>query len=158
MSNIKSTEIVCKGNVTGNYEQVPMELFDYIELDLISHTEMIIYLKLLQLYNHNEGYAFPTMEQLMIYTNVHGKPTISKGLKNLEKVGLIKKEKAVGWNNKNTYVAYLPLDKQTLYNHYPERVEEREEFIQKQSRISKQDKKRYHMYQKEKEHQQEVNA
>ncbi|MCU5653186.1 hypothetical protein OCF56_04610 [Bacillus mycoides] len=70
VTTIKGTEIICKGNVEGNFEQVPMELFDYIQLGLITHTDLVVYMKLLQRYNENYGYAFPTIERLMIDTRI----------------------------------------------------------------------------------------
>lgn len=39
VTKIKGTEVNCKGNVEGNFEQVPMQLFDYIQLKLITHTD-----------------------------------------------------------------------------------------------------------------------
>lgn len=93
MSNIKTTikgtGITCKGNVKGNIELLPMELFDYIQMRLITHTDLVIYVKLLQLYNHKEGYAYPTISQLMKYTHVGSKAIIDKSLDRLTEVGLI---------------------------------------------------------------------
>jgi hypothetical protein len=70
MTEIKSSGIPCKGNITGNYEKVPMELFDYLELGLITRTDFVIYLKLYQYYNEEYGYAFPTVLQIMLMTGV----------------------------------------------------------------------------------------
>ncbi|MDD9312592.1 hypothetical protein PUS82_15060 [Cytobacillus firmus] len=96
ITTIKGTGIICKGNVKGNFEQVPMELFDYIQLGLINHTDLIVYTKLLQLYNADYGYAFPTIPQLMYYTRIKSKATIHHSLNTLEEVGLIQKSKKTG--------------------------------------------------------------
>jgi hypothetical protein len=63
LTTTKGTGIICKGNVKGNFEIVPMELLDYVQLKLINHTDLVVYVKLLQLYNDDYGYAFPTIPQ-----------------------------------------------------------------------------------------------
>ena len=45
-SNIEGTGIIGKGNLSGNFAQVPMELFDYVQLGLITHTDLVVYVKL----------------------------------------------------------------------------------------------------------------
>lgn len=146
---IKGTEIICKGNVEGYYEQVPMALYEYIQLDLISHTDLVIYVKLLQLYNPDYGYAFPTVTQLMIYTRIGSKSTIHNSFDNLEKVGLLKKGKASRGNN--IYVVFKPLDKAELYRLVPDKVEQLEEFETKISKTAGQDKVRYQQHKQQKE-------
>ena len=92
---IEGTGIICKGNLNGGeFEMFPTMLFDYIQLDLITHTDLVVYIKLLQLYNNDYGYAFPTIPQLMGYTNIRGKATIDKSLDTLEEVGLITKKQS----------------------------------------------------------------
>lgn len=137
---ITGTGIICKGNVEGNFEQVPMELFDYIQLGLITHTDLVVYMKLLQFYNPDYGYAFPTIDQLMIYTNIKGKTTVHTSIKRLGEVGLIQKSKG-SWGN-NVYVVYKPLSKEELYNAVPDRVEQVREFESKLMKISVHDKAR----------------
>lgn len=149
VTKIKGTETICKGNVEGNFEQVPMELFDYIQLGLITHTDLVVYVKLLQLYNENYGYAFPTIEKLMIDTRIKGKATIHNSLKRLGEVGLIQKSKA-SWGN-NTYVVYKPISKTELYKRVPHRVEQFEEFESKLMKISVHDKKRFQQHLQDKQ-------
>ncbi|MDM5463789.1 MULTISPECIES: helix-turn-helix domain-containing protein [Bacillus cereus group] len=146
---IKGTGMICKGNVEGNFEQVPMELFDYIQLRLITHTDLVVYVKLLQLYNHNEGYAFPTIEKLMIDTRIGGKATIHNSLKRLGEVGLIQKSKA-SWGN-NTYVVYKPLSKTELYKCVSDKVEQFKEFESKLMKISVHDKERFQQHLQDKQ-------
>ncbi|MBK0072358.1 helix-turn-helix domain-containing protein [Bacillus sp. S56] len=155
VTTIKGTGIICKGNVEGNFEQVPMELFDYVQLGLITHTDLVVYVKLLQLYNQNEGYAFPTIEKLMIHTRIKGKATIHNSLKRLGEVGLIQKSKA-SWGN-NTYVVYKPLSKTELYKRVPDKVEQFKEFESKLVKISGYDKERFqqHLQDKQMREQQE---
>ncbi|GAA0323247.1 helix-turn-helix domain-containing protein [Oceanobacillus oncorhynchi subsp. oncorhynchi] len=98
-TTVKGTGIICKGNVKENFEQTPMELFDYVQLDLITHTDLVVYVKLLQLYNENYGYAFPTITELMNFTHIRSKATIHNSLNTLEEVGLIEKSKTSRGNN-----------------------------------------------------------
>ncbi|MGM0922851.1 MAG: transcriptional regulator [Bacillota bacterium] len=139
-TTIQGTGIICKGNVEKNYEQVPMELFEYIKLDLISHTDLVVYVKLLQLYNVDYGYAFPTVSHLMIQTRIGGKTTIHNSLDNLENVGLLKKGKASRGNN--IYFVYKPLDTFELYSLVPDKVEQLEDFENKQKKTAELDKVR----------------
>ena len=52
--------------MSGNFAQVPMELFDYVQLGLITHTDLVVYVKLYDLYNDAYGYEFPTIPKLMV--------------------------------------------------------------------------------------------
>ncbi|SIR21994.1 helix-turn-helix domain-containing protein [Bacillus nitratireducens] len=149
VTKIKGTGIICKGNVEGNFEQVPMELFDYIQLGLITHTDLIVYVKLLQLYNENYGYAYPTVEKLMVHTRIGSKATIHNSLKKLGKVGLIYKSK--GNRGNNVYVAYKPLSKAELYGSFPDEVEQFKEFKAKWIKIADQDKERFEQHLQEKQ-------
>ncbi|AHA07126.1 transcriptional regulator [Bacillus toyonensis] len=155
VTKIKGTEIICKGNVEGNFEQVPMQLFDYIQLGLITHTDLVVYVKLLQLYNENYGYAFPTIEHLMIDTRIGGKATIHNSLKRLDEVGLIQKSKTNKGNN--VYVVYKPLNRTALYKCVPDKVEQFKEFESKLMKISVHDKERFqqHLQDKQMREQQE---
>lgn len=153
VKTIKGTGIICKGNVNGNFEIVPMELFDYIQLKLITHTDLVIYVKLLQLYNSDYGYAFPTIPQLMNYTRIGSKSTIDNSLDRLEEVGLIQKSKANRGNN--IYVVYKPLSKSEIYSFFPDKVEQLKEFENKLTDNAEHDKKRLQHHQQIKKEQQE---
>jgi len=143
---LQGTGTICKGNLNNYFEQVPAELFDYIQLGLITHTDMVIYIKLLQLYNPNYGYAFPTIDQLRSYTRTGSKATIHSSIRRLCEVGLIKKGKTSGGNN--IYVVYKPLDTVDLYNAVPDKVEQ---FESRLTKVSTDDKERYkqHLIDKE---------
>jgi predicted transcriptional regulator len=143
-TKIKSTGIICKGNVDKNYEKVPMEVFDYIQLDLISHTDLVVYMKLYQYYNEDIGYAYPTIPQLMFLTGIGGKSTIHKSLKNLETVGLIQRGKTIKGNN--IYVVYKPLDKAELYEAVPDKVVKLREKEIDLVTMAENDKERFHQH------------
>lgn len=118
---IKGTGIRCKGNVQGNYEQVPSTIYSYLELGLISGNELAVYLMLLKNDHNQYGYAFPTTKQLALWTGLSDK-TVKQVTKRLEEVGLIKKGKATGYANKNVYYVHLPLEKAMLYKQVPHLV------------------------------------
>ncbi|WP_057915925.1 helix-turn-helix domain-containing protein [Peribacillus muralis] len=143
-TKIKSTGIICKGNVEKNFELFPNALFDYIQLDLISHTDLVVYMKLYQYYNLDIGYAYPTVPQLMFLTGIGGKSTINNCFKNLERVGLIQRGKALKGNN--IYVVYKPLDKAELYEAVPGKVEKLREKEIDLVAMAENDKERFHQH------------
>lgn len=63
-------KIIAKGNIDGNFAKVPMELYNYVQLKLISHTDLVIYIKLYDQFNLEYGYAFPTISQLKVSCGV----------------------------------------------------------------------------------------
>jgi predicted transcriptional regulator len=145
MTTIKSSGIRCKGSVKDNFEAVPSSIYNYIELGLISGNDLVVYLRLYQLDNNIYGYSYPTIEDLMIMTNL-SKKTIIESLRNLESVGLIKKDKSKIFPNKNIYFVYKPLDQSELYTQVPEKVKELEEKKIKLGLLAEQDKERLHEY------------
>lgn len=136
-----TTKKIAKGNIEGNFAKVPMELYDYIQLEIISHRDAIVYVKLYDLYNEEYGYAYPTIPQLMTSTGIRSKATIHRCLKNLDKVGLIEKRKTK-WGN-NTYLVYKPLEKNELYKYYPDKLKEFKKFEAKVMDIAENDKARF---------------
>jgi len=121
MLEVKSSEIICKGNLEGNFVQVPMDLFSYLELGLISKTDAVVYIKLLDLFNENYGYAYPTISQLRMMTNTRSKSTMDNTLDSLERVGLVKRLNLSGRMN-NAYIVYKPLNKNELLQYLPDEV------------------------------------
>ena len=134
-------KIIAKGNIDGNFAKVPMELYNYIQLKLISHTDLVIYIKLYDQFNLEYGYAFPTISQLQVSCGIRSKATIHNSLKNLVRVGLIDKQKT-RWGN-NAYFVYKPLSKDDLYTCYPNEVKSFVEFEMKEANIAALDKERF---------------
>jgi predicted transcriptional regulator len=121
MTKVKNSKItMTKENVPDNFTKVPDSIHNFIELGLISGNELIVYLIMCRLFNENYGYAFPTIDQLEVMTNL-SRGTLIQALKNLEAVGLI--EKAKGYRGNNVYVVFKPLDQNELYRQVPEKVE-----------------------------------
>ncbi|MFD1387656.1 helix-turn-helix domain-containing protein [Oceanobacillus oncorhynchi subsp. oncorhynchi] len=155
-TTIKGTGIICKGNLNaGEFEMFPTMLFNYLQLKLITHTDVVVYVKLLQLYNHNEGYAYPTISKLMKYTNIRSKATIDNSLDRLREVGLIQTSKSPKFPNKNIYYVFKPLELHELYNVVPDKVEQFKQFETKLIKTAKQDKERYQQHQQERQEQNE---
>lgn len=154
--HIKGTGVICKGNVTGNFELLPMDLFNYVQLELITHTDLVVYVKLLQLYRDEYGYAFPTIQQLMNFTRVGSKATIHNSLNALGDVGLLHKSKTK--NGNNVYVVYKPLSKDELYKIFPKKVEKLKEFEAKLFNIAEQDKERLMQHQINKQNQEQLES
>lgn len=140
MTIVKSSGIPCKGNVNGDFEMLPSSLFNYIELGLITQNDYVIYSKLLKLYNTDYGYAYPTIQQLMVFTGIKSNGTIISGLKRLVEAGLL--AKTSGTRGNNIYVVLLPLEKEELYIAVPEKVKILEGKISKLMAIAESDKER----------------
>lgn len=144
MANINSSGIPCKGNVIGDFEMLPSSLFNYIELGLITPSDFVIYSKLLKLYNTNLGYAYPTIQQLMIFTGIKSNGTIISSLKRLVEAGLL--AKTSGTRGNNIYVVLLPLEKDEIYKAVPEKVKFLEAKIDKLITTAESDKERLQLY------------
>lgn len=143
-STVKSSAIICKGNIDDNFEILPHDLFNYLELGLINHTDFVVFMKLTQFYNATYGYAFPTIPQLMIYTQIGSKHTINHSIKNLVGVGLLKKGKT--GNSNNVYRTYKPLNKVDLYKQVPQKVQELYEIQKKLLGTGESDKVRWEQF------------
>lgn len=142
MMNTK--KVMAKGNIESNYAKMPMELFDYVQLELISHTDLAIYMKLYDLVNVEQGYAFPTIPQLMVYARIGSKATIHRTLRKLVEVDLIEKRKT-RWGN-NVYYVYKPFSKAELYKLYPDKFEQFKVFEAKQMKTAEHDIDRFQQH------------
>lgn len=153
MTMIKGTNIRCIGNVEGNFEQLPHAILEYMKLGLISGNDLAVYFMLLKNDNDKKGgYAFPTTKQIALETGI-GEKTVKKATKKLVDVGLIKKEKAPNYPNKNIYFVLLPLEKEELFGQVPELVKKFEQKKLKMENEAIQEKLRldtyYDLYQNE---------
>lgn len=144
---INGTGIICKGSIDKHFEILPHDLFNYLELGLITPTDFTVYMKLTQFYNAELGYAFPTIPQLMVYTRTHSKSTIHRSIKNLTAAGLLQKGKTIKGNN--VYLTYKPLSKEELYNLVPGKVQELREMEAKLLKAHEADKVRWELFKQE---------
>lgn len=127
------------------FDKAPADLFHYTALSLINGNDYTLYMKLLSLYNENYGYAFPTIEDLMLSLN-RSRNSIINSKNNLTKHGLLETFKRPHKNN-NCYRTIAPLDRQNLYNKYPKEVREFEERDERVRRRAASDLLRLHDFQ-----------
>lgn len=104
-------------DVNEKFEKVATDIFRYVELGLIKPFDVTLYVKYLELYNPNQGYAYPTIYKLEVFLNCSRQSIVSAN-KRLEKCGLliIKKHK----NNNNIYFPLQPHSSEELYRQVPE--------------------------------------
>ncbi|HDR7386503.1 TPA: helix-turn-helix domain-containing protein [Bacillus toyonensis] len=122
MTTIRGTREIAKGNIEGNYEHFPKDLHAYLQLGLIKHSDVVMYMTLLAYHNTEMGYAYPTNVQLEITTGL-SKGTVVTSLKRLEKAGLMQKKRAKYFTNKNIFYVLKPLTRDELYQQLPEEAE-----------------------------------
>lgn len=110
--------------VNERFEKVSTDIFRYVELGLIKYSDVTLYVKYLELFNPNQGYAYPTIYKLEVFLNC-SRQSIVAANKRLEKAGLliIKKHK----NNNNIYFPLQPHSKEDLYKQVPTLVSQYEE-------------------------------
>jgi DNA-binding transcriptional ArsR family regulator len=92
---------------------LPSDALHYIHHPKMSAEKLFLYLLLIDFYNPEEGFAFPSVDKLAIS---YGKApdTTSRHLDDLKAVGLI------DFPEKGHYVPLAPLDADTFYATYPD--------------------------------------
>jgi len=118
---IEGSKNIATETVNERFEKVSTDLFYYLELGLVIPYDIVQYFKLLQLYNKDYGYAFPTIYKLEVMLNT-SRNTILRSNKRLVNAGLLEIKRAKHGNN--TYLPKQPLPKETLYKQVPSNVEE----------------------------------
>src|SRR5690349_6462799 len=92
MTTIRGTQKLAKGNIEGNFEHFPKDLHAYLQLGLIKHSDVVMYMTLLAYHNTEMGYAYPTNVQLEVTTGL-SKGTVVTSLQRLEKADLISRKR-----------------------------------------------------------------
>nr|WP_078817933.1 hypothetical protein [Sporosarcina newyorkensis] len=115
--------------VTKRFEKVSTNIFYYVQLGLIKPFDIAVYVKYLELFNEEYGYAFPTIYQLEDYMNCSRQSIVSAN-KRLVAAGLliIRKHK----NNNNIYFPLQPHTNEDLAKQVPHlliKLEKRREKI-----------------------------
>ena len=93
-------------NLEGNFTQISNDVFK-----LTNGNEFKIYSYLCSNYNRELGYSFPSLNTISKSTNM-SVPTVTKCIKNLEKLGLIRISKFESKTNKyvnNIYKIFIPI-------------------------------------------------
>lgn len=95
-----------------------------------------VYRYLLQRYNDDYGYAWPSWSVIMRETNIGSKQTVSNALDALEYLGLIKRvarENENGWDN-NCYVFLPPIEsEEEFYRKFGDELPKKYQSEQKQT-------------------------
>ena len=121
---IISSELIATKNVSERFEKVSTDIFYYVQLGLIKHSDVVLYIKYLELFNENYGYAFPTIYQLQDYLNI-SRASVIESNKRLVEAGLLKVDKHK--KNNNIYLPLQPLPKTELAKQVPQKLKELEE-------------------------------
>jgi len=98
--------IATKG-VVKRFEKISTDIFYYVQLGLIKPFDVVLYIKYLELFNDEYGYAFPTIYQLEDYLHCSRQSIVSAN-KRLVAAGLLIMDKHKNGNN-----IYLPLQPHT---------------------------------------------
>lgn len=121
---IISSELIATRNVNERFEKVSTDIFYYVQLGLIKQNDVVLYIKYLELFNEDYGYAFPTIYQLQDYLNI-SRASIMDSNKRLVEAGLLKIDKHK--KNNNIYLPLQPLPKNELAKQVPQKLKELEE-------------------------------
>ncbi|MGP4072639.1 helix-turn-helix domain-containing protein [Piscibacillus sp. B03] len=108
------------------FVKMPYDLMHYVHLPGYKPQFNYPYTILVDFYNADYGYAFPTEHQIARKYGVKSVKTVRKHLRFLEDVGLIKIAKP---NGNKIYVPYKPLSQEELFRQCPQAAERYREFI-----------------------------
>lgn len=151
MKKIRGIKEIAKEGIVkkGNYETFPADIMNYVQLGLITHTDVYLYMTLLRYHSKEYGYAYPSNKQLEVEMGVSSK-TVTRSKERLEEVGLIDIVKSANFANKDTYYAYMPLTKEELYQQAPKEAAEYQEKKELATDKAARDKVRYTKHLQEK--------
>ncbi|WEA41638.1 transcriptional regulator [Lysinibacillus fusiformis] len=137
---ILPSKSIATEHVNERFEKVSTDIFYYVQLGFIKSSDVALYIKYLELFNPNYGYAFPTIYQLEDYLNC-SRSSIMSANKRLVAAGLIMISKYQ--HNNNIYLPLQPLRKEELAKQIPNKVKELEKRQMKIYKIADQDKNRF---------------
>lgn len=137
---IQPSKSIATEDVKERFEKVSTDIFFYVQLGLIKCSDVALYIKYLELYNPNYGYAFPTIYQLEDYLNC-SRSSLMKANKRLVAAGLLVKGKYQ--QNNNVYLPLQPLSKEELAKQVPNKVKELENRQMKIYKNANEDKIRF---------------
>lgn len=123
-------------NVTEKFEKVSTDIFYYVQLGIIKPFDLVLYVKYLELFNENYGYAFPTIYQLEDYLNCSRQSIVSAN-KRLVSAGLLIIKK---YQNNNIYFPLQPHTNEDLSKQVPQLLIELEKRREKIYLVADNDK------------------
>ncbi|MFD2923881.1 hypothetical protein [Halobacillus naozhouensis] len=116
------------------FVKMPSDLMNYVHVPGYKPQFNYLYTILVDFYNADMGYAYPTEYQLSRRYGVKAVKTIREHLRFLERVGLIKIVKP---RANKVYVPYKPLTQAELFKRCPEASKSYNEFIQAETEEKK---------------------
>jgi len=97
----------------GTFIALPSDARHYVYHPKMSPAKLYTYAILIDLFNENKGYAFPSQESLAFYINV-SPSTIGTHIKDLKEVGLLFNPQ------RNQYIPLQPLSQEDFFEDFPE--------------------------------------
>ncbi|MDR4169541.1 helix-turn-helix domain-containing protein [Bacillus nitratireducens] len=150
MTTIRGTKKIAKEQKDAtNFERFPADIMNYVQLGLITHTDVYLYMTLVRYHSEKYGYAYPSNKQLEVEIGV-SPATLVRTKSRLVQVGLIDIVKSASFANKDTYYAYMPLTKEGLYQQAPKEAAEYQERKELAKNKAARDKVRYTKHLQEK--------
>ncbi|MCS0788232.1 hypothetical protein NX021_08615 [Cytobacillus firmus] len=140
MATIIPKKSLATQNVTKRFEKVSMDIFYYVQLGLIKPFDVALYIKYLELFNEEYGYAFPTIYQLEDYMRCSRQSIVSAN-KRLVAAGLLIMSKYK--NNNNIYFPLQPHTNDDLAKQVPHLLTELEKRREKIYSFADDDKVRF---------------
>ncbi|HDR7887978.1 hypothetical protein [Bacillus toyonensis] len=153
MTTIRGTKEIAKHNPRfkkeGSFEQFPADIMNYVKLELITHTDVYLYMTLIRYHSKKYGYAYPTSKHLEVEMGAAA-GTLVRSKKRLVQAGLIDIVKSANVAYKDTFYAYMPLTKEELYQQAPKEAAEYQERKELATDKAARDKARYEKHLQEK--------
>ncbi|PRT02977.1 hypothetical protein C6356_23985 [Bacillus wiedmannii] len=149
MTTIQGTKKLAKEHIKENFERFPADIMNYVQLELITHTDVYLYMTLVRYHSEKYGYAYPSNKQLEVEMGVSSK-TVTRSKERLENVGLMDIVKSPNFANKDTYYVYVPLSKEELYQQAPKEAAEYQQRKELATDKAARDKVRYTKHLQEK--------
>lgn len=150
MTTIRGTKKLAKEQKDAkNFERFPADIMNYVQLELITHTDVYLYMTLVRYHSEKYGYAYPSNKQLEVEMVVSSK-TVTRSKERLVQAGLIDIVKSANFANKDTYYVYVPLTEKELYQQAPKEAAEYQERKELATDKAARDKVRYEKHLEEK--------
>ncbi|EMY5507506.1 helix-turn-helix domain-containing protein [Bacillus wiedmannii] len=73
MTTIQGTKKLAKEHIKENFERFPADIMNYVQLELITHTDVYLYMTLVRYHSEKYGYAYPSNKQLEVEMGISSK-------------------------------------------------------------------------------------
>jgi DNA-binding MarR family transcriptional regulator len=136
-----------KTQAEGTFIRLPSDLRNYIYMPNFKAEMCYLYGLIVDYYNADWGYAFPSVNELAFAYGKSAKTT-SEHLKVLEECGLIKRSRTT---QNNIYIPYYPLSKNELFKKFPEAKANYEKALAKRDEEKERSKRNLEKYKSKRE-------